>query len=112
MSTWFGDLKDGVHHGDVYDPRVALVEVIPDEIRYWIATKGVISRTVESGIGAVTGKVACPGEIRTITQSEVCSTRRIQHGAALRLAPHADWTYPRLTLEMKFWIVNTRVSIG
>ncbi|KAF8733440.1 hypothetical protein AX14_003874 [Amanita brunnescens Koide BX004] len=74
-STWFGDLKDGVHHGDVNDPRVALIEVIPDEIRYWIATKGAISRTVESGIGAVTGKVACPGEIRTINESEIELTR-------------------------------------
>ncbi|KAF8348215.1 hypothetical protein F5887DRAFT_1060370 [Amanita rubescens] len=62
-------------HGGVDDPRVALIEVIPDEIRYWIAAKGAVSRTIESGIGAMTGKVACPGEIRTLTEREIELTR-------------------------------------
>ncbi|KIL65838.1 hypothetical protein M378DRAFT_192144 [Amanita muscaria Koide BX008] len=70
-SAWFGDLKDGVHRGDVNDPRVALIEVVPDEIRYWIATKGSIGRVVETGMGIITGKTACPGEIRTITKGEI-----------------------------------------
>ncbi|KAK2467885.1 hypothetical protein APHAL10511_000180 [Amanita phalloides] len=69
-SAWFGDMKDDVHHGDANDPRVILIEVIPDEIRYWVATKGAARRAVESGIGSVTGKVSCPGEIRTITKRE------------------------------------------
>ena len=70
-SAWFGDLKDGVHRGDASDPRVALIEVVPDEIRYWIATKGSIGRVVETGMGMITGKTACPGEIRTIAKGEV-----------------------------------------
>lgn len=71
LSAWFGDLKDGVHKGDENDPRVAIIEVIPDEIRYWIATKGTVGRALETGIHAVTGGVSVPGELRTITSAEV-----------------------------------------
>ena len=69
--AWFGDLGDGVHKGDQHDPRVALIEVIPDEIRYWVATKGAVTRTLEIGISALTGKGAAPGQLRTITKEEV-----------------------------------------
>ncbi|KAG0704502.1 hypothetical protein DFH29DRAFT_1068020 [Suillus ampliporus] len=31
---YIGDLKDGIHKGDMDDPRVAVIEVIPDEIKY------------------------------------------------------------------------------
>ena len=71
LSSWFGDLKDGVHKGDEDDPRVAIIEVIPDEIRYWIATKGSITRALEVGVNTVTGGVSVPGELRTINSSEV-----------------------------------------
>lgn len=71
ISAWFGDLKDGVHKGDENDPRVSLIEVIPDEIRYWYATKGKLGQAIEVGIGAVTGKVASPGELREITRDEI-----------------------------------------
>lgn len=70
-SAWFGDLKDGVHKGDEKDPRVSLIEVIPDEIRYWYVTRGKVGRAVEIGVGAVTGKTVSPGELRTITKQEV-----------------------------------------
>ena len=71
MSAWFGDLGDGVHKGDENDPRVALIEVIPDEIRYWIATRGAVGRTIDIAVSAMTGKGAAPGELRTITKEEV-----------------------------------------
>ena len=64
-------MQDGVHRGDTEDPRVVVIEVVPDEIRYWVATKGTVGRVVESRIGAMTGAAACPGEIRTITKNEV-----------------------------------------
>ncbi|KAF6763094.1 hypothetical protein DFP72DRAFT_986845 [Ephemerocybe angulata] len=70
-AAWFGDLKDGVHKGDENDPRISLIEVIPDEIRYWYVTRGKIGRAMEVGVGAVTGKVASPGELRTITKQEI-----------------------------------------
>lgn len=78
-AAWFGDLKDGVHKGDENDPRISLIEVIPDEIRYWYVTRGKIGRAVEIGVGAVTGKTASPGELRTITKQEVRS-KNISHG--------------------------------
>ena len=70
-SAWFGDLKDGVHKGDANDPRVSIIHVIPDEIRYWYSTKGKVARAVEIGIDAMIGKTATPGELRTITKDEV-----------------------------------------
>lgn len=77
MSAWFGDLKDGVHKGDEHDPRVAIIEVIPDEIRYFSATKGTVGRALETGISVVTGGVSVPGELRTITSSEVSKFKSI-----------------------------------
>ncbi|PPQ84586.1 hypothetical protein CVT25_015789 [Psilocybe cyanescens] len=69
-SAWFGDLKDGVHKGDSNDPRVALIQVIPDEIRYWYPTKGKVGRAIAIGVDAMTGKTSSPGELRTITSDE------------------------------------------
>jgi len=71
VAAYFGDLKDGVHKGDENDPRVSIIEVVPEEIRYWMPTKGTIGRAIETGISAMTGKVAAPGELRTITKAEV-----------------------------------------
>ncbi|PPQ63692.1 hypothetical protein CVT24_004577 [Panaeolus cyanescens] len=70
LPAWFGDLKDGVHKGDSNDPRVALIRVVPNEIRYWYVTKGKVGRAVEIGVGALTGQAATPGELRTITKKE------------------------------------------
>jgi len=70
--AWFGDLKDGVHKGDSTDPRVSVIQVVPEEIRYWYPTKGKVLRAVEIGVDALTGQVASPGELRTITPAEVC----------------------------------------
>lgn len=72
VSTYFGDLEDGVHKGNVDDPRISVISVIPDEVRYWVANKGTIGRVIEEGVGAITGRVATPGELRTITKLEVC----------------------------------------
>ena len=55
-SAWFDDLGDGVHKGDSNDPRISLIQVVPNEIRYWKINKG---------------KIGSPGELRTITQDEV-----------------------------------------
>lgn len=78
-AAYFGDLDDGVHKGNASDPRVALIEVVPDEIRYWVATEGVIGRAVDVAIGAVTGKGQAPGELRTITKAEVRPPRATEN---------------------------------
>lgn len=71
VAGYFGDLGDGVHKGDVNDPRVSAIEVTPEEIHYWYATSGTVSRTAQVAVSAVTGKAAAPGELRTITKAEV-----------------------------------------
>lgn len=73
ISAYFGDLGDGIHKGDENDPRVVIIEVVPDEVRYWLATSGAISRGVQEVAQAARGKVAVPGELRTITKEEVSS---------------------------------------
>ncbi|TDL24239.1 hypothetical protein BD410DRAFT_786348 [Rickenella mellea] len=70
-SAWFGDLNDGVHKGDHNDPRVSIIEVVPEEIRYWVSTQNVVTKTANIAASALTGKVSAPGELRTITKSEI-----------------------------------------
>ncbi len=72
FAGYFSDLGDGVHKGDANDPRVALIEVIPEEIEYWVSKQGVIGRKVEAAAAALTGKGHAPGELRTIIKEEVC----------------------------------------
>jgi len=71
ISSYFGDLGDGVHKGDVNDPRVVAIEVVPDEVRYWLATSGSVSRGAQEIASAVQGEVAVTGELRTITKKEI-----------------------------------------
>ena len=66
-------MKDGIHKGDEHDPRVSIIEVVPNEICYWVATQGTVARAVGGLIDTVTGKTNVPGELRTITKSEVNS---------------------------------------
>ncbi|CAG8768867.1 9078_t:CDS:2, partial [Acaulospora colombiana] len=71
IAGYFSDLGDGVHKGDAHDPRVSIIKVVPNEIRYWVATSGAVGRALEHAKGAVTGKLTAPGEIRTITADEL-----------------------------------------
>lgn len=90
VSGYFGDIGDGTHKGNVDDPRVSIIEVVPNEvsdidyhseiiskyshhpkIRYWVANKGKIGQTLQVAAGAVTGKGQAPGELRMITAAEV-----------------------------------------
>ncbi|KAJ7497249.1 hypothetical protein FB451DRAFT_1016927 [Mycena latifolia] len=77
MSAYFGDLKDGVHKGDSNDPRISIIEVVPEEIRYFTPTKGSIARAADVAMSTVTGKTAAPGELRTITQAEIQLTQKL-----------------------------------
>jgi hypothetical protein len=63
---------DGVHKGDENDPRVSVIVVVPDEIRYWITHSNTVTRTAQVTVAAATGKATAPGELRTITKDEVC----------------------------------------
>ncbi|KAF8585933.1 hypothetical protein K439DRAFT_1646413 [Ramaria rubella] len=79
ISGYFGDLGDGKHKGNEDDPRVSVIEVIPNEIRYWMANKGKIGQTVQVAVGAVTGKGSAPGELRTITPAEIQLVEGLHH---------------------------------
>jgi hypothetical protein len=71
ITGYIGDLKDGVHRGDENDPRVAVIEVIPDEIRYWVTKHVSVVRKAQIAASAAMGKTTSPGELRTITKEEV-----------------------------------------
>ena len=79
ISAYFGDLDDS-HRGDENDPRVVVIEVVPNEIRYWLAKSGSISRGVQEVVKTVRGEVSIPGEMRTIVAEEV--------GPPMTLPPH------------------------
>jgi len=74
-AAWFGDLKDGVHDGTADDPRVQLIEVIPYEIRYWYQTQTTVGALANIATSAVTGKVANPGYLRSLTKAELEQTK-------------------------------------
>lgn len=71
IKAYFGDLKDGVHHGDENDPRVSVIEVVPKEIKYWLSTESNLMTHISAPIDAALGKTSVPGELRTITEPEV-----------------------------------------
>jgi hypothetical protein len=88
IGSYFGDLGDGIHKGDENDPRVAAIEVVPDEIRYWLASSLPVS--VQEVASTVQGKVTVPGELRTITNEEVSALEVILVGRMF-----ADPSVPR-----------------
>lgn len=95
MAAYFGDLGDGVHKGDENDPRVSVIQVIPDEIRYWIATKGTIARAVDQTISSFTKGTAVLGELRTINKAEVRSV--VDYTAA---NGEVDPAHPRIAYKV------------
>ncbi|KAI0339782.1 hypothetical protein BDW22DRAFT_543250 [Trametopsis cervina] len=70
-SAWFGDLKDGIHKGDKDDPRVAVIEVVPDSVRYWLSTSNALTKAADIVASAATGRTSAPGELRTIAKDEI-----------------------------------------
>lgn len=77
LLQWLGDLGDGKHTGKYDDPRVALIEVVPFEIRYWYQNKGSIGQAYEVIKGTVTGDVAAPGVLRVISKGELEIARKV-----------------------------------
>ncbi|THH02078.1 hypothetical protein EW026_g710 [Hermanssonia centrifuga] len=77
-SAWFGDLKDGVHKGDQHDPRVTVIEILVDEVRYWLSTESTVAKMVDISTAALTGRASAPGELRTIGKEEVQLLQGIQ----------------------------------
>ncbi|GAA5977119.1 hypothetical protein JCM5350_003225 [Sporobolomyces pararoseus] len=78
LKSWFGSL-DSTRTGEPGDPRIALIEVIPTEIRYWVKTRTSIGQTFEVVKGAITGETASPGNLRTINASELELARKVEN---------------------------------
>lgn len=70
LSAWFDDKKDGTHTGDENDPRVVLLDVHPEEIRYY-SQSGTFSFLKETAKAAMSGGVASPGKLVIITSDEI-----------------------------------------
>lgn len=71
LKAWFGDKGDGVRNGEPSDPRMTVLEVKIDEVRHFHQTKTSIGTAVDVVASAITGSVATPGEVRTITGQEI-----------------------------------------
>jgi general stress protein 26 len=71
IKAWFGDLGDGKHDGSENDPRVAVMTVKPYEIRYYTRKQNLLTQAVNIAASAVSGGLASPGNIRTITKQEI-----------------------------------------
>ncbi|EJD52779.1 hypothetical protein AURDEDRAFT_158505 [Auricularia subglabra TFB-10046 SS5] len=78
MKGYFGKV-DAQHPGNETDPRVSLIEVIPDNIRYWTATSGKIMQAAQTAKSALTGSGEPPGELRIITAEELQLVEGLNH---------------------------------
>jgi hypothetical protein len=70
MEPYIGDLGDGIHKGDETDSRVAMIEIVPDEVRYWLASGSISSSLQIASALRGRGQVATKGKLRTITKQE------------------------------------------
>ncbi|CAO1627052.1 unnamed protein product [Sympodiomycopsis kandeliae] len=70
LSAWFDDKGDGVHTGTEDDPRVTLIDVHPEEIRYY-SQSGKLAFLKDVAKASVSGGVASPGQLVIITQDEI-----------------------------------------
>ncbi|RXK41477.1 hypothetical protein M231_01185 [Tremella mesenterica] len=73
LKAWFGDKGDGIHDGGPTDPRMAVFQVKIDEIRHFHQKRTMIGTAVDVVASAVSGEVATPGEVRTITGKEIAA---------------------------------------
>lgn len=80
IKAWFGDLGDGKHTGDIEDPRVGVIRVVPDEIRLWVKRESSIRQAFEVAKGAVTGETASPGDLLIISASDVSDKHQMFYG--------------------------------
>ncbi|MCO5599751.1 hypothetical protein L7F22_053858 [Adiantum nelumboides] len=70
LKAWFDDKKDGKHTGDENDPRVALIDVHPEEIRLFKAD-GKLRFLFETATAALSGEAASGGKMLIIDESEL-----------------------------------------
>lgn len=70
VKAWFDDKKDGVHTGDENDPRVVMLDVHPEEIRYY-SQEGTLKFYKDVAAAALGGAAASPGKLVILQQDEI-----------------------------------------
>lgn len=81
LSAWFDDKKDGVHDGSAEDPRVVMLDVVPEEIRYY-AQSGKVAYLKDVAKATVSGSVASPGKLVIIDSDEIQLASRVHSKTA------------------------------
>lgn len=76
LEAWFDDKKDGVHTGDENDPRVVMLDVHPDEIRYY-AQAGTATALKDMAVAAFSAGVASPGKLVIISGDELAALSKV-----------------------------------
>jgi hypothetical protein len=65
--------REMVSTGGPEDPRMAVIEVVPDEIRHYHQERSGLGVLGEVVAATITGNTASPGSIRTITREELAT---------------------------------------
>lgn len=76
LRAWFDDKKDGKHTGDHNDPRVVLLDVHPEEIRFFKAD-GKLSALTQMAKAAMSGEAASPGQLIILDQDEIALASKV-----------------------------------
>ncbi|KAI8591590.1 putative bli-3 protein [Geranomyces variabilis] len=75
LKAWFGDLGDGIHNGEVNDPRIALVFVKAESVHYQMQNKSTPRVLFEIVRGSLTGERPAVGPLRELGASELSTAR-------------------------------------
>jgi hypothetical protein len=97
VSAWFGDLGDGVHTGGPEDPRVELIVVEPEEIRYWKKTQTSVGQLVNVAVSAATGRFAFSSLISDMKDA--------------RLTQFCSWSLQARPLTLVISVLLTRANL-
>lgn len=76
LEAWFDDKKDGVHTGDENDPRVVMLDVHPDEIRYY-SQAGTATALKDMAVAAFSSGVASPGKLVILSGEELAALSKV-----------------------------------
>lgn len=96
----------------MHDPRVAVIEVQVDEVRYWLSTENALTKIVNLSAATITGRAAAPGELRWLSKDEVWSLSYITI-TLLILPCRADCSSPRHPGKeaLKLSVVDADISM-
>ncbi|KAJ5167158.1 Male sterility NAD-binding [Penicillium canariense] len=74
LKAWLGDMGDGVHDGGPTDPRIGVIKLEAKLATHVVATKGILSRAVNTVKGAIKGEVPAINSIRELSLEELAES--------------------------------------